>query len=221
MQIRKMNKRFLIILPVFIMLGVLVYAGDGRNEINKFMTMNVEVKTDTATLAAGCFWCVEAVFERLEGVLEVVSGYSGGHVNNPSYEEVCTGNTGHAEVCQIIFDPDQISFIEILEVFWKTHDPTTLNRQGADVGTQYRSAIFYHSEEQRKEAEYHKNKLNESGYYSDPVVTEIVPFDEFFKAGNYHQEYYKLHGSQPYCNLVIKPKVEKFEILFENKIKRK
>jgi len=214
-----MNQRFLFTLAVFIMPGMLLCAGDNREEINKYMSMDVEGKTATATLGAGCFWCVEAVFERLEGVSGVVSGYSGGHVDDPSYEEVCTGNTGHAEVCQIKFDPDKISYIEILEVFWKTHDPTTLNRQGADVGTQYRSVIFFHNEKQRKEADYYKDKLNKSDYYSNPVITEIVPFDKFYKAGNYHQEYYKLHGSQPYCNIVIKPKVEKVEKLFENKIK--
>lgn len=184
------------------------------------MAMDIKSKTETATFGAGCFWCVEAIFERLEGVTKVVSGYSGGDVENPSYEKVCTGTTGHTEVCQIVFDPDKISYKELLEVFWKTHDPTTLNSQGADVGTQYRSVIFYHSESQRKEAEYYKMRLDESDYYKNPVVTEIVPFRNFYKAENYHQEYFQLHGNQPYCNMVIKPKVKKLETLFKDKLKQ-
>ncbi len=191
-----------------------------HGKTDEFMGREIKNGTDTATFGAGCFWCVEAVFERLDGVLEVVSGYSGGHVKNPSYREVCTGNTGHAEVCRIVYDPDKISYRELLEVFWKTHDPTTLNRQGADVGTQYRSVIFYHNEKQKKEAAYYKEKLDASGLYQDPIVTEIVPFEEFYEAENYHQEYYELHGDQPYCNLVIKPKVEKFEEVFRDKLKQ-
>jgi len=201
------------------MLIIPVYAGHTEKENNKSIVMDIEGKKATATFGAGCFWCVEAVFERLEGVYEVVSGYSGGEVENPSYKEVCTGQTGHAEVCQIKFDPEKISYGELLEVFWKTHDPTTLNRQGADIGPQYRSVIFYHNKEQRKEAEYYKNKIDKSGYYTDPIVTEIVPFKIFYKADNYHQEYYELHGNQPYCTIVIKPKVEKVEKLFKDKMK--
>ncbi len=197
-----------------------VRAGENRNMKNTVMMEEKQAKTDTATFGAGCFWCVEAVFERLDGVLEVVSGYSGGHVKNPSYRDVCTGSTGHAEVCQIIYDPEKLSYRDLLDVFWKTHDPTTLNRQGADVGTQYRSVIFYHDEEQRREAEFYKKKLDSSGLYSDPIVTEIVPFKKFYKAENYHQEYFEMHGDQPYCNLVIKPKVEKFEKLFKDKLKQ-
>jgi peptide-methionine (S)-S-oxide reductase len=174
---------------------------------------------DTITLGAGCFWCVEALFQQLKGVYSVVSGYSGGHVKNPSYKEVCTGTTGHAEVCQITYDPQIISFVEILEVFWKTHDPTTLNRQGADIGTQYRSAIFYHNPEQKKLAEEMKAKLDAAGKWKDPVVTEITAFKAFYKAEDYHQEYYFQNTRQPYCSAVITPKIEKFRKVFADKLK--
>ncbi len=175
---------------------------------------------DTATLASGCFWCVEAVFQNLRGVTSVVSGYSGGAVENPSYAAVCTGTTGHAEACQIIYDPSVVPFTELLEVFWKTHDPTTLDRQGTDVGTQYRSAIFYHSEEQRKEAEAYKKQLNASGTFAAPIVTEIAPFKNFYAAEDYHQNYFNENGAQPYCQFVIRPKVEKFKKLFGDKLKK-
>src|SRR5665213_806422 len=178
------------------------------------------VQTDTATLATGCFWCTEAIFQELKGVLKVTSGYSGGTVAHPSYEEVCSGNTGHAECLQVIYDPKQISFDELLEVFWESHDPTSLNRQGNDAGTQYRSAIFYHNAEQKEKAEKYKAKLDQSGAYSNPIVTEITPFSKFYAAENYHQDYYRLHGSQPYCSFVIRPKVEKFEKVFKDKLKR-
>lgn len=177
------------------------------------------VKTDTATFGTGCFWCTEAVFQELKGVYKVTSGYSGGTVKNPSYEEVCSGTTGHAECLQIIYDPKVISFDELLEVFWEAHDPTTLNRQGNDVGTQYRSVIFYHDQEQKKKAEEYKVKLDKSGAYSSPIVTEVTPFSHFYAAEDYHQDYYRLHGSQPYCSFVIRPKVEKFEKVFKNKLK--
>ncbi len=150
----------------------------------------------------------------------VRSGYSGGHVPNPSYEEVCTGVTGHAEVTRIVYNPKIISFEELLEVFWQTHDPTTLNRQGADVGTQYRSAIFYHNPEQKRLAEEYKKKLNESGAFKDPIVTEITPFTVFYEAENYHQDYYRNNGDQPYCRLVIRPKMEKFRKVFKDKLKQ-
>jgi peptide-methionine (S)-S-oxide reductase len=176
-------------------------------------------KTDTATFGTGCFWCTEAVFQELKGVFKTVSGYSGGHVASPSYEEVCTGTTGHAESLQIIYDPSVITYDELLEVFWEVHDPTSLNRQGNDVGTQYRSAIFYRNEEQRKKAEHYKDELNKSGAYDKPIVTEITPFTNFYPAEDYHQDYYRTHGSQPYCYLVIRPKVEKFEKVFKNKLK--
>lgn len=176
-------------------------------------------KLDTATFGAGCFWCVEAIFQNLKGVEKVSSGYTGGSVPNPSYEEVCTGMTGHAEVAQILFDPEVITYKELLEVFWQTHDPTTLNRQGADVGTQYRSAIFYHNDEQRMLAEEYKKRLNESGAFNNPVITEISPLTVFYEAENYHQDYYNNNGNQPYCRLVIKPKMEKFEKAFKDKLK--
>ncbi|MGE5363082.1 MAG: peptide-methionine (S)-S-oxide reductase MsrA [Bacteroidota bacterium] len=176
-------------------------------------------KYQTATFGAGCFWCTEAVFQRLKGVVKVESGYSGGNVPNPSYEAVCTGKTGHAEVCRITFDPSVISYREMLEVFWKTHDPTTLNRQGADTGTQYRSVIFYHNDEQRSVAEEYKKKLNEAGIWDNPIVTEISPFTKFYKAEDYHQNYYNNNQSQPYCSFVITPKLEKFEKVFSEKMK--
>jgi peptide-methionine (S)-S-oxide reductase len=179
------------------------------------------VKTDTATFATGCFWCTEAVFQELKGVLKATSGYSGGHVANPSYEAVCTGETGHAECLQIIYDPKVITFDELLEVFWEAHDPTTLNRQGNDEGTQYRSAIFYHNEEQKQKAEHYKAELNKSGAYKNPIVTEITAFTKFYPAEDYHKEYFRLHGSQPYCSFVIRPKVEKFEKVFKDKLKPK
>ncbi len=176
---------------------------------------------DTATFASGCFWCVEAVFQNLKGVQSVVSGYAGGSVANPTYEEVCSGSTGHAEACQIAYDPKIITYPELLEVFWKTHDPTTLNRQGNDVGTQYRSAIFYHNEEQKKLAEHYKRELDSSGAFDAPIVTEIVPFKNFYKAENYHQNYFNEHGAQPYCLFVIRPKVEKFKKAFKDMLKEK
>lgn len=174
---------------------------------------------ETATLGAGCFWCVEAVFQRLEGVESVRSGYSGGEVKNPTYREVTTGRTGHAEVIQLTYDPTVITFDEILEIFWQTHDPTTMNRQGADIGTQYRSAVFYHNEEQRSKAEYYKQQLNSEGVFPNPIVTEITEFDSFYPAEDYHQDYYNLNGSQPYCTYVIDPKVEKLKKVFADKLK--
>lgn len=173
---------------------------------------------ETATFGNGCFWCTEAVFQRLKGVSGVRSGYAGGQVNNPTYEQVCGGDTGHAEVLQITYDPAQITYDELLEVFWKTHDPTTLNRQGNDVGTQYRSVIFYHNDDQKRLAEQHKKKLDAEGIWEDPIVTEITPFTNFFSAENYHRDYYNRNGYQPYCVFVIKPKVEKLEKLFRDKL---
>ncbi len=174
-----------------------------------------EVKMEKATFGAGCFWCVEAIFELVKGVSKVQSGYSGGHVKNPSYKEVCNGNTGHAEVCQITFDPDVISYIELLEIFWQTHDPTTLNRQGNDSGTQYRSAIFYHTEEQKRLAEEMKKRLNNEHIWDDPIVTEVVAFEKFYPAEEYHEDYYSRNPNQPYCSVVITPKVKKFEETFQ------
>lgn len=174
---------------------------------------------DTATFGSGCFWCVEAVFQDLKGVEKVTSGYSGGFVKNPAYREVCMGTTGHAEVCQIVYDPSVITFDELLEVFWKTHDPTTLNRQGNDHGTQYRSAIFYHNEEQKKLAEEYKKKLDASGAFDKPIVTEITAYTNFYPAENYHQDYFNLNGTEPYCQFVIQPKVDKFRKVFKDKLK--
>lgn len=177
-------------------------------------------KLETATFGAGCFWCVEAVFQSLDGVEKVVSGYSGGAIKNPAYREVCTGRTGHAEVIQIQYDPTRITFVDLLEAFWSSHDPTTLNRQGGDVGTQYRSVIFYHNEEQKRLAEEYKKKLNSSGAFKNPVVTEISPYTNFYKAEDYHQNYYNNNGDQPYCTMVIAPKLEKFRKVFKNKLKK-
>ncbi len=164
----------------------------------------------TATLAGGCFWCLEAVYDQVKGVVSVESGYSGGKMPNPSYEDVCTGATGHAETVQITFDPGIVSYRDLLNVFFGIHDPTTLNRQGADAGTQYRSAIFYHNEEQKKEAEQLIKELNEQHIWGAPIVTEVKPFEKFYVAENYHQEYYEHNRFQPYCKMVVAPKVAKF-----------
>jgi peptide-methionine (S)-S-oxide reductase len=166
---------------------------------------------EIATFGAGCFWCVEAIFQNLKGVHSVVSGYAGGTVENPTYQQVCTGDTGHAEVIQITFDPAVITYEDLLYVFWRTHDPTTLNRQGADVGTQYRSVIFYHNERQKAIAEQSKHDIAASGVWRAPIVTEIVPLRNFYKAETYHQNYYRLNPNQPYCRFVIDPKIQKFK----------
>lgn len=178
-----------------------------------------DMKIDTITFGNGCFWCTEAIFQQLKGVLKVTSGYSGGHVENPTYEQVCQKNTGHAEVIQIEYDPSIISYDELLEVFWQTHDPTTLNRQGNDVGPQYRSVIFYRDNEEKEKAERYKSELDKSGAFDKPIVTAVEPFKNFYPAENYHQNYYYENGSQPYCMFVIRPKLEKFEKVFKNKIK--
>jgi peptide-methionine (S)-S-oxide reductase len=167
-------------------------------------------RREVATLAGGCFWCLEVVYDELRGVEKVESGYSGGLVSNPTYRQVCTGTTGHAEVVQVTFDPEVVSFREILEVFFTIHDPTTLNRQGADVGPQYRSAVFYHDEEQRRIAEEVISKLEAEGVWDDPIVTEVTPFEAFYVAEDYHQEYFQNNEYQPYCQVVIAPKVAKF-----------
>lgn len=174
---------------------------------------------EVATLGGGCFWCVEAIYEQLKGVQSAVSGYSGGTVKNPSYKEVCNGTTGHAEVVQITFNPKEISFGEILGVFFATHDPTTLNRQGADVGTQYRSVVFYHSQEQKLEAERVIKMLTNAKEYDNSIVTEVSPAATFYPAEDYHQEYFENNPNQPYCNAVVRPKVEKFRKQFAGKLK--
>ena len=173
---------------------------------------------ELATLGSGCFWCTEAVFQQLKGVKSVKSGYAGGTTENPSYEQVCTGMTGHAEVIQVEFDSSVISYEELLEVFFETHNPTTMNRQGNDVGTQYRSIILYHSDEQKEIAERVKKRLDQSGKWKNPIVTEIKPFTEFYIAEDYHQDYYKQNKNQPYCRAVISPKLEKFEKIFKLKL---
>jgi peptide-methionine (S)-S-oxide reductase len=189
---------------------------------NKNITNTMDgKKTDTATLANGCFWCTEAIFEQLDGVVSAESGYTGGQTINPTYKEVCTGETGHAECLQIVYDPSRISFDELLEVFWQTHDPTTLNRQGADVGTQYRSGIFYHNAEQKEKAEKYKAELDKSGAFDRPIVTEIVPFTKFYSAEEYHQQYFENNeNSNSYCKIVIRPKLDKFQKVFKDKLKK-
>jgi peptide-methionine (S)-S-oxide reductase len=176
-------------------------------------------KVELATFGAGCFWCTEAVFQNVKGVSKAVSGYAGGKVKNPTYREICTGLTGHAEVTQITFDPSKVSFEELLEVFWNTHDPTTLNRQGADEGTQYRSVVFYHTDEQRKAAENYKSQLEASKVFKNPIVTEISPLPDYYPAENYHQNYFDLNPNQSYCQYVVRPKVEKFKKQFHSKLK--
>lgn len=174
---------------------------------------------EEATFGAGCFWCIEAVFQRLDGVVSVISGYAGGKTKNPTYREICSGLTGHAEVARIVFDPSIVSFKTLLEIFWQTHDPTTLNRQGADVGTQYRSVIFYHDKIQQQLAQTQKETLDNSGIFDQPIVTEISPLPEFFEAEDYHQNYYNNNSAQPYCSFVIAPKVKKLKSLFAEKLK--
>jgi peptide-methionine (S)-S-oxide reductase len=176
---------------------------------------------DTALFGAGCFWCVEAMFQRLDGVVKVESGYAGGHMVSPTYKDVCTGTTGHAEVCRITFDPKKISYETLLSIFWQTHDPTTLNRQGNDVGTQYRSAIFYYNDIQMQLAEKYKSELNASGAFSNSIVTEITAINNYYSAEDYHQNYYNQNSEQSYCQFVIAPKVEKLEKVFKDKLKLK
>lgn len=210
----------------FLSIQLTACAQDKLEQSQTFRTMNqtenkneMDSSIDTATFGAGCFWCTEAQFQQLEGVVKVESGYSGGFVDNPTYKQVCTGTTGHAEVTNIYYDPSKISFDELLAAFWVAHDPTQLNRQGNDVGTQYRSVVFYHDDEQRKKAEDYKKKLNEEKAYNSDVVTEISPFTKFYKAEDYHQNYYSENGSQPYCVFVVKPKLDKFKKVFADKLK--
>lgn len=176
-------------------------------------------ESGSATFGSGCFWCTEAVFQQMKGVEKVVSGYSGGSVKNPTYAEVCTGTTGHPGVVQVTFDPGVVSYPELLEAFWRSHDPTTPDRQGHDVGPQYWSVIFYHSDRQRRLAERYKQKIDAAGVYSSPVVTEVVPFTEFYQAEAYHQNYYAQNTRQPYCRAVIRPKVDKLRQVFGDRIK--
>jgi peptide-methionine (S)-S-oxide reductase len=182
---------------------------------NSFKTMNSQI----ATFGSGCFWCTEAIFQQVKGVEKVASGYMGGKIKNPTYKEVCSGLTGHAEVVQITYNPALVSYETLLEIFWKTHDPTTLNKQGNDEGTQYRSVIFYHNEEQKKLTELYKNKLNQSGAFDKPIVTEISLASTFYVAEDYHQNYFNLNKKQPYCSYIIQPKLDKFKKVFADKVK--
>ena len=188
---------------------------NNQNLIQHNQTMNL----DTATFGAGCFWCVEAQLALLDGVKSVKSGFEGGQLKNPTYNEVCTGSTGHAEVVEVVYNPSKISYDELLAAFWQTHDPTQLNRQGNDVGTQYRSVIFYHNNNQKELAEKYKKELNTSGAWDKPIATEISPATTFYKAEDYHQNYFNENGDQPYCQYVIQPKVEKFRNVFKTKLK--
>jgi peptide-methionine (S)-S-oxide reductase len=199
-----------------IILGIFMAEPSGLNHQNNMEEKNLE----KATFGSGCFWCTEAVFLDVKGVEKVESGYSGGKGKNPTYREVCTGLTGHAEVTQISYDPKLVSYEDLLEIFWNTHDPTTLNKQGADEGTQYRSVVFYHNENQRKIAEQYKKQLENSKIFKAPIVTEISPLTTFYKAEDYHQNYYELNSNQGYCQYVIRPKVEKFRKQFAAKLKK-
>jgi peptide-methionine (S)-S-oxide reductase len=212
-----MNKLFISFALIFVFL---TNCSNKNNQTlnNKMENSTQNSKLDTATLGAGCFWCVEAIFSSLKGVESVLPGYSGGTLKNPDYKSVCTDNTGHAEVCQIYFDPEIIKFDEILEIFWTTHDPTTLNRQGNDLGTQYRSAIFYHNEEQKAIAEKSKREVA-TKIWDNPIVTEIVKFEEFYKAEDYHQDYFENNPNQGYCKMIIEPKVLKFRKIYKDKLK--
>jgi len=194
--------------------------GGGTDQGVVNQTNQAKEGMEIATFGAGCFWCVEAVFQEVDGVESVVSGYSGGARSNPSYRAVTTGVTGHAEACQVMFDPEKVSYADLLEIFWKTHDPTTKDRQGNDVGTQYRSVVFTHNEEQKNLAEHYRKELDAAGIYDDPMVTEIVPFKAFYEAEGYHQDYYSTNPDQAYCRFVIQPKVEKFRKVFSDKLKK-
>jgi peptide-methionine (S)-S-oxide reductase len=220
-----MKTAVLIVVILFGIVGAMAWTGGEKAKMNSASDdKNRDDKTsddkdlEQVTLGSGCFWCTEAVFQQLKGVTSAVSGYSGGRIVNPTYEQICGGNTGHAEVIQVTYDPAQLSFTDVLRVFWQTHDPTTPNRQGHDVGTQYRSAIFYHNDAQRKLAEEYKKQLDGSGTFAAPIVTEIVPFEKFYPAEKYHQEYFELNPGQQYCEYVIRPKVEKFRKEFADLI---
>jgi peptide-methionine (S)-S-oxide reductase len=213
-----MKKRYVLIMSV-----IILFTACSNTNTNTAKLMDEEISMNenvqTATFGAGCFWCVEAVFQELKGVLSVKSGYMGGQTKNPTYKEICTGLTGHAEVIQLTFDPKVIQYKDLLAAFWQSHDPTTLNRQGADVGTQYRSVVFYHNDEQKKEAEFYKQNLTQENAFGKPVVTEITAASTFYIAEDYHQNYYNENGSAPYCQFVIAPKLDKFRKAFADKLK--
>ncbi|MEY4383916.1 MAG: Peptide-methionine (S)-S-oxide reductase [Bacteroidota bacterium] len=207
------------VLGLFLSASFLVISCGNNVSTNAHQVKKNLQKMDTITFGAGCFWCVEAVFQQVKGVEKVTSGYMGGKIKNPTYREVCSGLTGHAEVCQIIYDPQVVSVDKLLEIFWQTHDPTTLNRQGNDVGTQYRSAVFFHNAMQGEKALAWKNKLNAEKVFPHPIVTEIVPAQPFYPAEDYHQNYFNENGEQPYCQIVIKPKMDKFLKQFKGVLK--
>lgn len=210
-----------------LLLGALLFysiSGAAASPLSKELVLPynkaVIQQRDTATFASGCFWCVEAKFSQLEGVLKVTAGYTGGHLKNPTYQQVLTGSTGHAEACNIVYDPRVISYDELLEAFFLSHDPTQLNRQGNDVGTQYRSAIFYHNVSQKEKAEYYINALTQQLLYNKPIVTQINPFTKFYVAEDYHQQYYENNPDQSYCRYVIQPELERFKEIFKDKLKK-
>ena len=216
-------KTFLIVPLTLIMftIGCISKPKVAAKEETKIKTMEIKdsTKWDTATFGAGCFWCVEAIFQELKGVKSVKSGYAGGTKANPTYDEICSGKTGHAEVTQLVYDPTVTTFKELLEVFWEIHDPTSHDKQGNDVGPQYRSAVFYHSKQQMDEAEFYKKQLNDENAFSKPVVTQIAPMTEFYRAEDYHQDYYKNNADQTYCVYIIRPKLDKFRKAFKSKLK--
>lgn len=215
-----MNKNYIFLALLILSLPA---CGQKRNTVTFAAAKNIHSmnQLDTATFANGCFWCTEAIFQDVKGVEKVTSGYTDGHTSNPTYEEVCTGATGYAESLQIIYNPAVISYDELLEIFWKTHDPTTLNRQGNDIGTQYRSGIYYHNEEQKSKAEHYKAALDKSGAFDKSIVTEIKPFTVFYAAEDYHQDYFNNNENKnPYCTMVIRPKVDKFKKVFKDKLKQ-
>jgi peptide-methionine (S)-S-oxide reductase len=214
-----------LILSFFLLIGLSCQSQTEKKDISKkqetIMTILSEQNLDSAIFGAGCFWCLEAIFQRIDGVEKVISGYSGGYIKNPPYREVCEGTTGHAEVCKIRYNPDKVSFETLLSVFWQTHDPTTLNKQGNDIGTQYRSAIFYMNQQQKELAEKYKRELDESGAFKNPIVTEITAYTNFYNAEDKHQNYYNQNTTQGYCQFVIAPKLEKFEKVFGEKLGKK
>jgi len=215
------NKVIVIIFATFALTGSACNAKKMPVANEDSLLTDKNMKTETATFGGGCFWCTEAMYSRLNGVISATSGYSGGQTKNPTYKEVCTGTTGHAEVIQVVYQPDIITYTELLEIFFKTHNPTTLNRQGEDVGTQYRSVVLYHSEDQKKIAVKLIDDLNHAKIWDDPLVTQVVPFEVFYSAEAYHQDYFDNNTGQMYCKMVIVPKVEKFEKLFKDKLKKK
>ena len=207
---------------ILLIFSALISLSSCANKKTAFISPAIHnnANTDTVTFGTGCFWCTEAIFQQVEGVISVESGYSGGKVKNPTYEQIGTGATGHAECLNIVYDPKKVTYDELLEMFWQSHDPTTLNRQGNDIGPQYRSVIFYRNQQQKEIAEKYKEALDKSGAYSRPIVTTLEPITKFYKAENYHQNYYNQNGNQPYCQFVIRPKVEKFQKVFKDKLKK-